>query len=171
MPRQSGLVAQVRASIEQAGALGKPFVLYTEPDKERFLTSQIDDFIAKSPAIGADVVLAARTDESFATFPPMQQYTERVFNYLCGNMLERPGDYTYGPFLMRAMLLDLLNDMPEHLGWGWRPCFFHAAHRRGARLGQVDGEYPCPVDQRREIEEDRRHRLRQLAENISGLIA
>jgi hypothetical protein len=35
----------------------------------------------------------------------------------------------------------------------------------------VTGDYPCPPDQRVEDDAERTHRLRQLGENILGLIA
>ena len=57
-----------------------------------------------------------------------------------------------------------------NLGWGWRHAVFHAAHRGGLRVEHVIDDYPCPPDQRVEDDAERTHRLRQLSDNIRGLI-
>jgi hypothetical protein len=171
-PRERGLVAQVNASLDAAAQFDTPFVLYTEPDKEGFFGGPLANFIERAET-GRDigVVLAARSEASFNTFPPMQRYTEGVINHLCGELIGRPGDYSYGPFLINRMLLRALADLPRETGWGWRPFIFLTAHRRNFRVSHIAGDYSCPPDQREEDEEERAHRLRQLGENISGLLA
>ena len=171
VPREPGLVAQVKASVALAATFGTPFILYVEPDKELFFAARLRDFLrgALEPA-DAGVVIAERSRESFATFPDMQRYTEGVVNHLCGQLLERPGDYVYGPFLLSRRLLPHVEQIDGRLGWGWRPHTFLAAHRQGLRVRGVTGDYPCPPDQRHEDAADRMHRIRQLSENILGLI-
>jgi hypothetical protein len=46
-----------------------------------------------------------------------------------------------------------------------------AAHRAGLHIVHVVEDYPCPPDQRREEEAERIHRMRQLIQNILGMIA
>ena len=48
---------------------------------------------------------------------------------------------------------------------------FASARRMGYRMRHHVGHYPCPADQRSEDETDRVHRLRQLRQNVEGLIA
>jgi hypothetical protein len=60
---------------------------------------------------------------------------------------------------------------PTNLGWGWRPFVFVAAHRRGLRVSHAIGDFDCPSDQSAEDAEERTHRLRQLRDNIAGLLA
>ncbi len=171
VPAESGLVAQVKASVARAAISGRRFVLYVEPDKETFFRRAIVDFVHRAPD-GSDVgvVLASRSDESFYTFPPVQRYTEGVINHLCAQRIGTVGDYSYGPFLMNRSLLPHVEAAESRLGWGWRHFVFRTAHDRGLRVCHVTGEYPCPPDQRDESESERTHRMRQLSQNIMGLI-
>ncbi|MFL6278516.1 MAG: hypothetical protein ACJ731_00255 [Vicinamibacterales bacterium] len=172
VPNEQGLVAQVQASVALAATLERHFIFYVEPDKAFFFEHRLWDFlqlVPEQPAVG--VVLASRSAESFRTFPPMQRYTEGVINYLCAQFLGLGGDYSYGPFLMNRALLAHVAALERRLGWGWRHAMFRAAHRDGLRLIHITGDYPCPLDQRGEDDAERMHRIRQLAQNISGLIA
>ena len=174
VPPRRGLVAQVAASIALAAGLDRSFILYTEPDKALFFGRRMKDFLHRAAAdrdgreVG--VVLASRSRRSFKTYPSMQRYTEGVINGLCGEMLGCPGDYSYGPFLMTRTLVPELLQVRRELGWGWRHFAFRAAHRAGLPVDHVTGDYPCPPDQRAEDDAERVHRLRQLSENILGLI-
>lgn len=171
-PEVPGLVGQVKASVRAATALGTRFVLYTEPDKERFFSARLRDFIERAPD-GADVgvVLAARASCAFATFPPAQRQAEAIINALMSETTGVVGDYSYGPFLMaRVVAADVLR-LPGHLGWGWRHATFMATYRRGFAVRHITGDYRCPADQTTETSDDRAHRLRQLSENVQGLIA
>jgi hypothetical protein len=167
----AGLIAQVEASLRLARQFGTRFILYTEPDKEHFF-ARLGEFVRRATARSeVDLAIAARSTRSFRTYPPMQRYTEAVINRLCGNTLGCRGDFSYGPFLLpRALVRDLL-PLPPHLGWGWRHYAFHRAVRRGLRVRHLTGEYPCPLDQRVEDASERAHRLRQLSQNIQGLLA
>ncbi len=168
---EPGLVAQVKASVGCAATFRRPFVLYVEPDKEFFFGTPLRDFIGAAPGGGdTGIVLASRSPASFDTFPPMQRYTESVINHLTGELIECTGDYSYGPFLMNGELLPSVAALAPHLGWGWRHFVFLAAHCRGLRVSHVTGDYPCPTDQREETDADRAHRLRQLSQNILGLV-
>ena len=167
----SGLVVQVKAAVEAALRIPARFVLYTEPDKEAFFAQHLRAFIARAGERDAGIVLAARSDASFATFPPMQRYTEGVVNHLCGTTIGVPGDYCYGPFLMSRAVAECVARASADLGWGWRPYVFRAAQRCGKGLAHVRDHYCCPTDRREESEVDRVHRLRQLRDNILGLIA
>ena len=169
-PRESGLIAQVKASLDLAAHRGTAFILYTEPDKEHFFGRPLQEFLRRAAAPDVGVALASRSAASFSTFPPMQRYTEGVVNDLCADRLGQPGDYSYGPFLMNRALCSVVADFPADLGWGWRPALFLAARRRGMCVSHVVGDYPCPTDQRHEDDDDRIHRMWQLGQNIAGLI-
>jgi hypothetical protein len=174
VPPARGLVAQVAASLALAAGLDRPCILYTEPDKALFFGPRMTDFLQRAAddrqgrQIG--VVLASRSGKSFETFPSMQRYTEGVINELCGDLLGSPGDFSYGPFLMTCTLVPELLGVRRDLGWGWRHFAFRAARRAGLPVEHVTGDYPCPPDQRVEDHDERVHRLRQLSENILGLI-
>jgi hypothetical protein len=167
-----GLVAQVQASVELAASFDRPYILYTEPDKEAFFSRSLADFVDRAPAgdeIG--IVLAARSSAALRTFPPTQRYVEGVVNHLCSDLLGAPGDYCYGPFLMHRSLVAAMAGLTPALGWGWRTWLFRAARRNGLCLHHVVGDHDCPVEQRAEHDEERAHRLRQLSENVAGLVA
>jgi hypothetical protein len=171
VPAEKGLVSQVQAAVELAASFDRPFVLYTEPDKEYFFAHRLAGFVRDAPGEpGTGVVLASRSEDSFQTFPEVQRYTESVINHLCAQLTGCPGDYSYGPFLMHRALLPQLRQLEPRLGWGWRHATFLAAHRRGLRVVQLTDDYPCPPDQRHEDDRERTHRLRQLSQNILGLI-
>jgi len=174
VPSERGLVAQVTASMNLAARYDTPFILYTESDKALFFERGLRAFVQRAAEHrhGRDlgVALASRSPESFQTYPPMQRYTESVVNHLCGELVGCPGDYSYGPFVLSRALVPQLLTMRQHLGWGWRHFAFRAAHRLGLEVDHVMDEHPCPPDQRVEDDAERLHRLRQLSENILGLI-
>ena len=167
---QPGLVAQVQAAVAAARARDPAFMLYLESDKAVFAEQHVSGFLERAlvdPDVG--VALAARSDRSFATFPPRQRATEARINEMTGEATASPGDYSYGPFLLNGQLARYVARAPASLGWGWRHFIFGLAHRLDYRLLQVTGDYDCPPDQRDEDERERQHRERQLEENIRGL--
>ena len=167
-PRARNLVGQIVASLHAAAATGAPFILYTEPDKQTFFDTHLEGFVDAARANrDAGIVLAARSNDEFATFPAFQQRTERSFNELCGGIVGEQTDYLYGPFLLNSTLVAELADVDASVGWGWRPFLFNLARRRGYRIASIAGEYACPIDRRGD--EERAHRLRQLSENAAGL--
>ena len=172
VPQATGLVAQVKASFAAAATFETRFILYVEPDKQAFFSGALRDFVLHAAGdTDVGVVLASRSRASFGTFPPMQQYTEGVINQLCSEFVGGDGDYSYGPFMMNRTLMPSLHVIPVHLGWGWRHFMFAMAARHGFRVLHVVGDYDCPLGRRAEAGSDRVHRLRQLSENLLGLIA
>jgi hypothetical protein len=170
-PAGSGLVGQVKASVRTATQFNAPYILYTEPDKQLFLEARVAAFIAGAPSsANVGVVLAARDDRSFATFPPFQRRTEGAFNAVCAGVVGVTGDYCYGPFLLNRALVPELDGVRDDLGWGWRPFIFATARRRGFEIVHHEGDFPCPVDQCVEDDGEQLHRLRQLRQNVEGLI-
>jgi len=71
---------------------------------------------------------------------------------------------------VRAELVDETAQLTPSVGWGWRPFLFARAVRRGLAVNAVTGDFPCPADQRDEDEGERVHRVRQLTENLAGLL-
>jgi hypothetical protein len=168
---EPGLVGQVKASLRAAASWPSPFLLYTEPDKGLFFGRRLASFISKAPdAADVGIVLAARDENSFGTFPEFQQLTEGAFNTLCAATVGEPGDYCYGPFLMNRGLTRHLDELKADLGWGWRPFIFATARRLGYRIVHHVDNLPCPPEQRANDESERIHRLRQLRQNVEGLI-
>jgi hypothetical protein len=168
-----GVWRQARASIEAAAELtSAKFVLYTEPDKSDFFGRGLRGFVAGAEA-GEDVgvVLASRSTESFATFPEFQRQTETAINRCCAEVLGVEADFTYGPFLLNRTLVPHLNGAADSLGWGWRPYAFGTARRLGYRIGYVEAHLPCPAGQREDDASERLYRIRQLGQNVEGLLA
>lgn len=166
-----GLVAQVKASVALASTFGRPFILYVEPDKELFFALHLQAFVQRAEADGdIGIVVASRSPKSLQTYPPMQRYTEGVINRLVGESIECPGDYSYGPFLMHPAVVPHLANLDGRLGWGWRHRVFLTARHLGYRVAHVIGDYECACDQSSESDADRRHRMRQLSQNILGLV-
>jgi hypothetical protein len=171
-PKGPGLVGQVQASLAAAAAATNRFVLYTESDKLDFFDRHLQQFLAAAESEpDAGCLLASRSISAFSTFPPTQQSTEAAINRLCGQFLNAEGDYSYGPFLLKASLAASADAAAGDLGWGWRHLTFALAHRFSQRLVHTVGDYECPADQRGEASRDRLHRLRQLRQNVDGLLA
>ena len=169
-PSALNLVAQVQAAAAAAHTSHARCILYTEPDKELFFRTRLPQFLAELPlADDVGVVLAARTEQSLATFPPVQRYVESVVNTLCAGMLGTTGDFCYGPFLMHRRILPHIATLSHTLDWGWRPSTFLATHNSGSRVLHWVADLPCPPEQRAEDAVQRRHRLIQLSQNVSGL--
>lgn len=147
------------------------WILYTEPDKSWFFEHALAEFAgATDRAEDADVIVAARDEASFRTFPAGQQLTESLFNQLCGSALERPGDYLYGPLLVRAGLVLYLLELREDVGWGWRPYLMAIARRQGRDVRIWTSHLPCPEAQRGEDDLGSRiYRMEQMAQNVKGL--
>ena len=172
VPSTPGLVGQVQARFDLAAGFGTAYTLYLEPDKELFVEQHLSDFIRHGLAAeGIGIALASRSTAAFDTFPPMQRYTEAVINRLCQEQFGIAGDYSYGPFLVASELAARVAGMEPRIGWGWRHALFSIAVSSGSRVVHVTDEYPCPPEQRSESDDDRRHRMRQLSENILGLLA
>lgn len=172
LPERPGLVPQVKAAIRAACERGVQLVLYTESDKQEFFVRHLAQFLDQAhAAVEQGVVLASRSDVAYGTFPPVQRYTEGVINSLMGEFLEQPGDYSYGPMLMHRDIAAEVERAPDHLGWGWRHFALAAARRLRRRVSHVVGDYACPPGQRSEDAAERSHRLRQLAQNVEGLLA
>ena len=166
----SGLVGQVQTAFSVAASFNTEFLFYTEPDKAAFFRDGANRLLrAVEHTPHAGLILASRSAESFQTFPPMQRYTEGIVNHLCGD-LAHPGDYCYGPFVLHRRLLPHIQSIPAGLGWGWRLSTFRAALRQSLPLIHAVDDLPCPPDQCEENDDDRAHRLRQLSQNLLGLI-
>jgi hypothetical protein len=161
-----GMIGQVRASVHRSRALERPWVLYLESDKELFVTEWLGEFLHRAAGHPqAEVIVAARSERAFATFPPFQRSVETAFNAVASEVIGVTADYLYGPFLMRQPVTAHVDAVPPDLGWGWRPFVFA---RAGCPVA-IEGEYACPPGQRREDDGERLHRLSQLAQNVQGL--
>ena len=166
-----GLVAQVKASVAAAAGSNRRFVLYAESDKLMFFDQKLGRFLLEAPETDdIGVVISARTDKSLATFPRTQRVTEAAINSLTGDFVGLAGDYSYGPFLLNRRLAAHLDALPPEIGWGWRHYLFAVTARLGLRVVHVLDDLPCPEDQRVDDEQERVHRLKQLTQNVNGLL-
>ena len=168
-PERPGLVRQVHASVD--AALGTPatHILYLESDKALFVAQTLGSLLGAADDETA-LLLAARSPEAFATFPPFQRRTEGAFNAVASDVLGVVTDYLYGPFLMNRAVAALAAGAHPDAGWGWRPFVFAAARARGETIRAAEGDFVCPPQQRTENDEERTHRLQQLRQNIDGLL-
>ena len=167
-----GVWPQVRSSLRAAHESGARFILYTEPDKGDFFRTVLPGFLSEAPAGGeVGVVLASRSAASFATFPEFQRHTETMINRCCAELLGSRADFTYGPFLLNSEIVPHLLSLPDDIGWGWRPYAFGTARRLGYRLCPLEKDLPCPPAQREDDGAERLYRMKQLVQNVQGLLA
>jgi hypothetical protein len=167
------LVNQLRNAFARASAIGSEYLLYTEPDKRAFFAAGLRTLaasLARPERARAGIVLAARTPESFATFPAGQRAAETMMNGLCAEAFGREGDYTYGPMLIHHRLVGHLENLTEDAGWGWRFFLMAIAHQLGLEIDFCPVPDRCPRPQRAEDDaQSRRYRLHQLVQNVAGL--
>lgn len=171
LPPLKGVWMQAKQSISAAANTGKEFIFYTEPDKQEFfkhsLSSMLNDLEVDDKT---GVILASRSAEAFNSFPLFQQMTEQTINNCCREIIGFETDYVYGPFLLNSKLIQHLNDLPKDIDWGWRPYAFNIANRLNYDLQSFTGDFYCPVDQRQDDAKERLYRIRQLQQNMQGLL-
>lgn len=169
-----GVWPQARTSINAAADADADarFILYTEPDKRDFFREGLRGFVSGAQAAeDVGVVLASRSAESFATFPEFQRHTETAINRCCAEVLGVEADFTYGPFLLNRALVPRLSRAVDEIGWGWRPYAFGTARALGYRVLHVEAHLPCPPEQREDDRAERLYRVKQLGQNIQGLVS
>jgi hypothetical protein len=165
-----GLWPQAKKSITEA-AKKSSFNFYTEPDKLDFFSYHLKRMLKEvREEENTGVVLASRSTKAFATFPSFQQMTEATINNCCREVVGKETDYCYGPFLFNAQLVPYLNVLDDNCGWGWRPFLFAMAHRLGLKVESYEGDFNCPQEQREDDATERIYRMKQLTQNINGLV-
>jgi hypothetical protein len=166
-----GVFYQAQNSAQAAYEHGTPWILYTEPDKVD-LFATLPDILQEQIQVTNDsgVCLLSRSPAAFATFPSFQQMTETAINHCCQELVGLDVDYTYGPFVFNRLLSPTLQNIRENLGWGWRPYLFTIAKTMGLQVRSVETGVGCPRDQRRDSPNERIYRMKQLEQNIRGLV-
>lgn len=169
--KAKGLWPQAKKSMIEAHKEGPKFIFYTEPDKQEFFTHHLQTML-ETIAVNenAGVVLASRSKKSFSGFPFFQQMTETTINNCCKEIIKMETDYCYGPFLFNSQLVPYMQSLDENCGWGWRPFLFAVAHRLGFAIENYEGDFNCPPEQRQDDAKERIYRMKQLAQNINGLV-
>lgn len=166
-----GVWPQAKASVGAAFERGTPFIFYTEPDKKSFFQNGLLPFLnAATVETTTGIILASRSAAAFGSFPLFQQMTETTINNCCAEMLGKRLDYCYGPFLFNKKLVPYLDGVIEDIGWGWRPYLFYVAHRLGYSVDAFVNDFFCPPEQRGDDEKERLYRMKQLEQNIRGLV-
>jgi hypothetical protein len=166
-----GVWAQVKNSLAGAYSSGSDFILYTEPDKYDFFDHSLPKMIDDATVFQqSGIITASRSEAGFASFPAFQQMTETTINNCCAEIIDKTADYTYGPFLMNSRLVPYLYLVNEDIGWGWRPYIFGIAHRLGYNIETYTGDFLCPSAQQEDSAAERVYRMRQLSQNIQGVI-
>jgi hypothetical protein len=168
---EKGVYAQAKNSLQAAYQSGTPFIFYTEPDKELFFANHLAALLNNVSADDSlGVYLASRSPKGFASFPRFQQITETTINQCCAEVIGQDMDFTYGPFLLNRRLVASLRHITEDIGWGWRPFVFIMAHRMGLTVDCLADDFLCPEDQRQDDAKERIYRMRQLEQNIRGIV-
>lgn len=167
---ERGLWSQARKSITEAKKAGAEFIFYTEPDKQDFFSNHVSSILNEDLEYNTGVVIASRSPKGFSTFPSFQQMTETTINHCCAEIIGKEVDYCYGPFLFNTQLVEHLEKLDANCGWGWRPFLFAIAHRLGYTIKVHESDFNCPPDQREDDATERVYRMKQLTENIDGLV-
>jgi hypothetical protein len=72
--------------------------------------------------------------------------------------------------LIHRALIPTLEFIGEDIGWGWCHYILGIAYSRGDRIVQWTRGLPCPADQRADSQPELVHRIRQLGQNLQGLL-
>lgn len=166
-----GVWPQAKNSLAAAYNTPASFILYTEPDKLFFFKHSLPSLLDSAtghPNLG--VLMASRSAAGFSTFPAFQQMTETTINNCCKEVVGKGVDYTYGPFLLHREVVPHLNGLPDNIGWGWRPYAFSVAHQLGYSVEAYVADFNCPPDQREDDAAERIYRMKQLDQNIQGIV-
>lgn len=164
-----GLWPQARLSITTAMENGAKYIFYTEPDKLQFFSDHLRQMLSIEIE-EAGAVLASRSTKGFSSFPAFQQMTETSINNCCGEVIGKEMDYCYGPFLFNSNVVPYLGVLDDNIGWGWRPFVFAIAHRLGFSVKNYEGDFICPQGQQLDDQNERIYRMKQLTQNINGLV-
>lgn len=168
---KKGLWPQTISSLTKAEESGAKYIFYTEPDKSNFFEESLEKIISEIKVQDkTGIVMAARSEEGFQSFPAFQQMTETTINNCCKELIGVEADYVYGPFLMNAAVVPYLRLLDANIGWGWRPYAFHTAKRLGYEVNAYTGNFSCPEGQRDDDIKERIYRMKQMNQNIEGLI-
>jgi hypothetical protein len=168
----ASLVAQVKSAMRAAAAEGHRYVFYSEPDKREFFTNGARAFLsAAREQNGAAILIAARDEASFATFPIGQQTTERAVQQIAGVFLGPVPDLLYGPLVLDLeTALPQFDAIPDDLVWGWRLYLIARAVKSSRGVRGFAGSFPCPLDQRDEDDPaSRLYRLEQARQCLEGI--
>ena len=164
-----GLWPQAKTSITSASRATE-IVLYTEPDKQDFFSTYLSKMLQHKWDESTGVIIASRSEKGFSTFPFFQQLTENTINQCCKEIIGKNIDYCYGPFLFNSRLMYFMDSIKDDCGWGWRPYLFTIAHRLSLNIHSYQDDFNCPPDQRIDNEAERIYRIKQLTQNLNGLI-
>ena len=164
-----GLWPQAKTSITSASR-STEIVLYTEPDKQDFFSTYLLKMLQQKWDESTGVILASRSSKGYSTFPVFQQLTENTINQCCKEIIGKNIDYCYGPFLFNSRLMSFIDSVKDDCGWGWRPYLFAIAHRLSLNIHSYQDDFNCPPDQRIDNEAERIYRMKQLTQNLNGLI-
>jgi hypothetical protein len=165
-----GLWPQAKSSLSMANSNGAKYIFYTEPDKEEFFSNHLLKMLKQPIDERTGVILASRSNRGFSTFPAFQRMIEATINKCCKEIAGKDFDYCYGPFLFNSQLVPYINSLNDDLGWGWRHYLFAIAHRLGFNIENHGGDFNCPLDQYEDNDAERIYRMKQLTQNINGLI-
>ena len=116
-------------------------------------------------------MLPTRSEESFATFPPFQRYTEPVANELVRVALDgtHRRDYTYGPRMVTASIVQYSDETIPDIGWGWMSFLLIIAHRLGRGIYTETLDLPCLVAERIDTHEEKMLRIKQLGDHVDAI--
>lgn len=165
-----GLWPQAKLSIATAMENGAKHIFYTEPDKLQFFSNHLKQMLDAIDIKETGVVVASRSSKGFSSFPAFQQMTETTINNCCKEVFGKEMDCCYGPFLFNSNLVPYLKLLEDSIGWGWRPFVFAIAHRLGFTVTNYEGDFTCPPDQQEDDKAERVYRMKQLTQNINGLV-
>jgi hypothetical protein len=168
---EKGVWAQAKKSLSEAYKNASPFILYTEPDKLDFFENGLPrmlDEVTVDEQLG--VITASRSTKGFATFPAFQQMTETTINNCCNEVIGYNVDYTYGPFILNTKLVPYVDLIQDDIGWGWRPYVFGIAKRLGYKVEAFKHDFSCPLTQQEDSAKERVYRMKQLSQNIQGIV-
>jgi hypothetical protein len=166
-----GVWQQAKTSLLEAYKRKTAFVFYTEPDKSEFFRYFLKKMLAQLETNDkSGIVLASRSTVGLSTFPAFQRMTETTINNCCSEVIGNNFDYTYGPFLLNSQLIPYLELVQEDVGWGWRPYVFGIAKRLNLKLQSYVKEFSCPLHQQDDSPGERLYRIKQLNQNIQGLL-
>lgn len=154
-------------------------VLWTE--EKPYMAEAVDDMIERMRSRGASALIPGRTNESWESWPWLQQYSERIgnrfYNELFGPSEDEPYDPMHGPaYFGREVIGEVLafdptkHGLPDVYIQQFVPIVLMS---KGVRVASLDIECEYPRDQKREeegpkLQEMFDRRMGQLKQIVDG---
>jgi hypothetical protein len=169
IPQREGSLGVARRQCIEAGvASGRNIIVYTDPEKNSFV-SEIEKSVQPLIDGVCDFVVPRR--RSMESYPRFQAYSERFINLYWKELTGWDLDITFGPRCFQRELADLFLTYEGRYGDKWDSIFIPVMRglKDGVRISEVEVDFVYPASQR-DVEENDLYFYDKRLEQVNNLI-